>query len=244
MDHVDRRLDALDLSVPRGKPVAHRPPTASLSVSPSTSSVADAPTTTATFAPRLDTRRARRSKLSTHRREAKARRYDDAASARAPRASGVASRTLQIRVHAVDPGAASEEDASSSSGRRLPGVIDEDAAWDDAPGSPSSSSSSGASFRSNDDRAVVHHRTRQWGGASASSKHKAARLGGGPSTRKAMSMPPQRTSHFVVVDDEVDAATPVCGIDLGPFLSWLSCMPSIPEDGPPAAASSSASRTA
>lgn len=48
--------------------------------------------------------------------------------------------------------------------------------------------------------------------------------------RKALSLPPQRSSHFVVVDEEVgDSNTPVCGIDLGPFLSWLSCMPVIPE---------------
>lgn len=48
--------------------------------------------------------------------------------------------------------------------------------------------------------------------------------------RRAMSMPPQRSSQFIVVDEEVgDTNTPVCGIDLGPFLSWLNCMPAIPE---------------
>lgn len=52
---------------------------------------------------------------------------------------------------------------------------------------------------------------------------------GSQQKRKTVSLPP-KPSHFVVVDDEV-GDTPVCGIDLGPFLSWLSCMPAIPEQG-------------
>lgn len=63
------------------------------------------------------------------------------------------------------------------------------------------------------------HKRRDWGS-------------GGSRSRKTMSMPPQRT-NFVVVDEQVgDSTTPVCGIDLGPFLSWLSCMPAIPEATP------------
>ena len=39
------------------------------------------------------------------------------------------------------------------------------------------------------------------------------------------------TLERVVVLDEVGAEdAPVCGINLGPFLSWLNCMPAIPEE--------------
>ena len=61
-----------------------------------------------------------------------------------------------------------------------------------------------------DDPAPQAHKRRQWKTAAPVSR-----------SRKTMSMPPQRSSQFIVVDEEVeDTSSPVCGINLGP------CVPS------------------
>lgn len=48
--------------------------------------------------------------------------------------------------------------------------------------------------------------------------------------RKSASTPPMPLERVVVLDEVGAEDAPVCGINLGPFLSWLNCMPAIPEE--------------
>ena len=63
--------------------------------------------------------------------------------------------------------------------------------------------------------------------------------GSGGSRRASMSMPPPKQATVMLVDDEVDddgegamlgGAGPFCGVDMGHFVRWLSCMPIIKEN--------------
>ena len=64
--------------------------------------------------------------------------------------------------------------------------------------------------------------------------------GGAGSRRASMSMPPPKQATVMLVDDEADddgdgdgamggGAGPFCGVDMGHFVRWLSCMPIIKE---------------